>query len=179
MSLAPESFTSTRLHMRRFVSEDAASVYRYASDPEVTRLMDWETHIDISTSENFIETAGTEWNLGSQHQWAITRRDTEQLIGAVACGKISHRVSVGYVLAKSAWSMGFATEAAGTLIQQIELMPVVARIWATCDTENLASAKVLEKCGLNREGILRNWSIRPNLQGAVRDSYVYAKTRSA
>lgn len=65
------------------------------------------------------------------------------------------------------------------MIQIIESLPGVARIWATCDTENLASANVLEKWGMEREGILRKWFIRPNLEGAVRDSYVYAKTRDA
>jgi len=145
----------------------------------VTRLMDWKTHSDLSMSQEFIQATEAEWNRGSQHQWAITRQDTGQVIGAVACGELSHRVSIGYVLARPEWNMGFATEAADALVQLVELVPGVARIWATCDTENLASAKVLEKCGLIKEGILRNWSFRPNLEGAVRDSYVYAKKRDA
>ena len=179
MSLVPKRFRSAKLLMRPFFEGDAASVYAYASDPEVTRLMDWATHSDISMSQQFIQATKAEWERGSQFQWAITKQDTEQLIGAVSCGALNHRISFGYVLARSAWNRGFATEAARAMIQIIESLPGVARIWATCDTENLASANVLEKCGMEREGILRKWSIRPNLEGAVRDSYVYAKTRDA
>ena len=33
--------------------------------------------------------------------------------------------------------------------------PEVHRVWAVCDVENLASARVMEKAGMAREGKLR------------------------
>jgi len=41
-----------------------------------------------------------------------------------------------------------------------------------------ASARVLEKLGMSREGVLRRWIIHPNISAEPRDCYVYAKVRS-
>ena len=51
----------------------------------------------------------------------------------------------------------------------------IQRIWATCDVENLASARVLEKLGLVREGLLRRLTVRPNLSELPRDAWMFAK----
>lgn len=54
-----------------------------------------------------------------------------------------------------------------------ECVPGVYRVWATCDTENLASVRVLEKTGLVLEGKLRRSMVRPNLSEKPRDTFVY------
>jgi RimJ/RimL family protein N-acetyltransferase len=54
----------------------------------------------------------------------------------------------------------------------------VYRIWAVCDVENTASARVLEKLGMVRERVLRKWIIHPNVSPVPRDCYVYARVRS-
>ncbi|MBV8911854.1 MAG: GNAT family N-acetyltransferase, partial [Acetobacteraceae bacterium] len=50
-------------------------------------------------------------------------------------------------------------------------------IGAVCDVENRASARVMEKAGLEREAILRRWLVHPNLGEAPRDCFSYAKVR--
>jgi [ribosomal protein S5]-alanine N-acetyltransferase len=51
------------------------------------------------------------------------------------------------------------------------------RIGAYCDVENRASAHVMEKAGLQREGILRRWIIHPNVSAEPRDCFSYAMVR--
>ena len=51
------------------------------------------------------------------------------------------------------------------------------RAWATCDVENPASARVMEKAGMIREGVLKRWHVCPTIGYEPRDCYVYAKTR--
>jgi RimJ/RimL family protein N-acetyltransferase len=58
-------------------------------------------------------------------------------------------------------------------------LPGVYRLWATCDAENLASVRVLEKTGVSLEGKLRRCTIRPNLSMIPRDTLIFAKTRDA
>jgi len=48
---------------------------------------------------------------------------------------------------------------------------------AVCDVENIASARVMEKAGLSREGVLRRWLVHPNLGPEPRDCYGYARVR--
>lgn len=69
------------------------------------------------------------------------------------------------------------TEAARAVIAWLTRLPSIYRVWAICDTENLASAKVLEKVGLLREGTLRCATMRPNLSSRPRDSFIFAKVR--
>jgi RimJ/RimL family protein N-acetyltransferase len=55
--------------------------------------------------------------------------------------------------------------------------PTIYRVWATCDVDNLASARLLEKIGMQREGLLRRWIIPPNISEVPRDCWCYAKTK--
>lgn len=52
-------------------------------------------------------------------------------------------------------------------------LPELWRVWATCDVENTASARVLEKAGFTFEGVLHRWD-RHNISPEPRDARVYA-----
>jgi RimJ/RimL family protein N-acetyltransferase len=54
--------------------------------------------------------------------------------------------------------------------------PGIYRVWAVCNVENIASCRVMEKVGMQKEGILRRWSIHPNISEEPCDSYCYAVT---
>ena len=66
----------------------------------------------------------------------------------------------------TAWGRGLATEATAAVFDAAREIDDVARFWATCDVDNRASARVLEKLGMREEGVLRRWSERPNHPGA-------------
>jgi ribosomal-protein-alanine N-acetyltransferase len=51
------------------------------------------------------------------------------------------------------------------------------RIGGGTDVENLASARVMEKAGLTREGIFRRWIMHPNISPEPRDWVSYGKVR--
>ena len=55
--------------------------------------------------------------------------------------------------------------------------PSIWRIGDVCDVENVGSARVMEKAGLEREGLLRRWCVHPNLGETPRDCFSYAKVR--
>ena len=55
--------------------------------------------------------------------------------------------------------------------------PSLFRVWAFCDVENPASARVMEKAGLLREGLLRRWHVCPTISLEPRDCLIYAKVR--
>ena len=65
------------------------------------------------------------------------------------------------------------TEIAGWAMRQ----DGIRRLGAVCDIDNLASARVMEKAGLAREGILRRWLVHPNISPEPRDCFSYAKCR--
>lgn len=61
----------------------------------------------------------------------------------------------GYFLARGKWGMGYATEILRALIGYCFSDLGLHKVIATCDGRNLRSAHVMEKCGMEREGILR------------------------
>jgi [ribosomal protein S5]-alanine N-acetyltransferase len=181
MQNLPRLIRTDRLIFRPFAPDDYLDVFEYASDPEVTRYMDWPTHASEEVSAAWIEETLAEWDQRQSFTWGVTTEHSSgRIVGAIGCTELSFKVSFGYVLSRAHWGKGIATEAATAVVATLGKVDGVRRIWATCDCENPASARVLSKSGCTLEGTLRNWSIRPNLPGApVRDSYVYAKSVDA
>jgi RimJ/RimL family protein N-acetyltransferase len=176
----PETITTARLVLRRGKPSDAPAVYAYGCDPDVTRYMDWRGHASVADAATFLEDADRRWDSGEEYAWAISATPDDRRIGSVGCRVRGHAVDVGYVLSRQYWGRGYATEAARAILERARTLEGVHRVWATCDVENTASARVLEKIGMSREGILRRWAIRPNLppQGP-RDAFVYSWVREA
>jgi RimJ/RimL family protein N-acetyltransferase len=82
--------------------------------------------------------------------------------------------SLGYCLTEAAWGHGYATEAAGALLQWAFDTMDLNRVQAEADTRNGASARVLEKLGFVLEGTLREDCV---VDGVVSDSWVYGLLR--
>mgnify|MGYP001801538475 CR=1 FL=1 len=86
-------------------------------------------------------------------------------------------VSYGYVLRRQARGPGFASEALRKLVEHAMADPHIYRTFAFCDVENLASTRVMEKVGMQREGVLRRYFVHPNTSDEPRDCFIYARVR--
>ena len=86
-------------------------------------------------------------------------------------------IDIGYVLARPLWRRGLMSEAMGSLVQWALGHPEVYRIWAVCDVDNPASARVMEKAGMQYEGRMARYLIHPNVSDEPRDALLYAITR--
>ncbi|HEY7716642.1 MAG TPA: GNAT family protein [Candidatus Binatia bacterium] len=69
------------------------------------------------------------------------------------------------------------TEAARSVVSHVLQQPANFRVQAFCDVENIASARILEKIGMSREGTLRRYIIHPAISNEPRDCYISAVTR--
>ncbi|MBK8422210.1 MAG: GNAT family N-acetyltransferase [Anaerolineales bacterium] len=85
-----------------------------------------------------------------------------------------HRVELGYVVNKSFQGRGYMTETVRAIIDWAFQQPNVYRVFATTGVDNIASQRVMEKAGMQREGLLRKYIIHPNISDEPRDSYIYA-----
>lgn len=168
-----------RILLRELEEADWKSVLEYASDPDVVRYMDWGPN-DKKETEMFIRRsiAARQERPRLKYNLAITLKVDRTLIGG--CGINVSNVDdregwIGYCLNRRFWNRGYATETAKALVGFGYGELNLHRIFATCDPENLASAHVLEKTGMLREGRLREhkWA-----KGRWRDSYLYAIVRS-
>jgi RimJ/RimL family protein N-acetyltransferase len=175
----PETFETPRLRLRRPRPDDAEAIFAWASDPAVTRLMDWPTHATVETSLQFLDLCEKGWASGREFTWLLTLPPSDGAVGAIACRPKNEAVEFGYVLHRDAHGRGLATEASLALLGWLKSLPGVGRVEATCDVENAASARVLEKAGLSRERLLPAYGVRPNLGPSPRDALLYAWVRGA
>jgi ribosomal-protein-alanine N-acetyltransferase len=96
------------------------------------------------------------------------------LMGMLEMRLVGYKADFGYGIARQYWGNGYTTEAVQALVQWALDQEEIYRVWAVCDLENIGSARVLEKAGLEREGILRRYSIHPLLSSEPRDCYSYS-----
>jgi RimJ/RimL family protein N-acetyltransferase len=171
-------YETSRLYLRPPTLEDAEAVFQqYAQDTEVTKYMTWRPHANIQTTREFIERCLAVWENETTFPWMIIRKDGQEVMGMIELRLKAFKTEVGYVLARAYWGQGFMPEAAKAIVEWALAQPEIYRVWAVCDVDNLASARVLEKIGMQREGLLRRHIMHPNISEAPRDCWCYAKVK--
>lgn len=156
----PPIIETERLLLRPIALADAPDIFEYASNPRVSRHVPWSTHHSIADSESFI-TAHVLSNYEKHipEPWGITVKELDnKIVGTVGCRWLSQSVKsmdLGYILAEPLWGRGITTEAAHATLTWVYSNCGVNRIQARCQQENIASARVMEKLGMKREGVLR------------------------
>jgi len=90
----------------------------------------------------------------------------------------SHRLDCGYVLARGFWGRGLMTEALTEIAGWAMRQDGIWRIGAVCDIDNQRWARLLERAGFEREGVLHSWVVPPNISATPRDCYSYSKIRN-
>lgn len=164
-----------RLVLRELGDDDATAIQVYAGDAEVVRYLDWGPNA-LEDTVRFLATSRTARGAAPRtaYHLAVVLKTTGRLIGGCRIeirSPANGSGDLGYVLDRQHWGHGYATEATRGLVDFGFGQLALHRIWATCDVGNQASARVLEKLGMRREGHLRQNARR---KGEWRDSYLYA-----
>jgi [ribosomal protein S5]-alanine N-acetyltransferase len=171
----PKTLKTERLRLRKVKLADAEAIFReYAQDPEVTRYVSWHAHRSLDETRDYVRACLLAGDTGRAFNWVIEDRGEDQLMGMIVARVNAEKWELGFVLAQRYWGQGFMTEAIRAVINWALCRGGIFRVWAVCDIDNLASARVMEKAGMQREGVLRRWSVHPNISAEPRDSYCYA-----
>lgn len=151
--------TTARLSLRDFVADDWRAVQAYQSDPLYLRYNPWTERPEAEVRafvQRFINHQAQ--NPRRKFQLAITLPESGQVIGNVGVRRKPENeweADMGYELDPRYWGQGYATEAARAMLAFGFRELNLHRISAECRPENTASAHVLEKLGMRREGHLR------------------------
>lgn len=161
---------TARLVLREYLLDDWEAVHRYNSDAYALRYEAWGPHNPAQTKA-FIEAAITASRVlpRIKVEMAVCLKPHMSIIGG--CGlRIGERkkgmATLGYVFHPHHWGKGFATEAAHAMIGHARSLAGVHTVFATCDSENIASKRVLEKCGFEAVGMLAELEM---VKGRFRD----------
>jgi len=174
----PERFETDHLVARKPRVSDAPAVFAaYATDPEVTRYMVFAPYIELGPLETYLQGVVDDWGAERVYNYMLCLRGTDVPIGAIAIRIDRFTAHFGYVLAKLHWRRGYMTEALTFLVEWALTQPEIYRATAICDAENPGSARVMEKAGMEYEGIRKRGHIAPTIGPEPRDCRVYAKIR--
>jgi RimJ/RimL family protein N-acetyltransferase len=163
-----------RLFLRPLVENDWDMALETFTDPEVMKFV-----ADVSSEETLAKEMKNYIRRGAGGRigvWCVIQRETGEKLGTLALLPLPIEeddtdwslleddrypdadIEVGYILKRSAWGNGYATEACCRLVQfafeETELDEVVA----VTDPRNAVSQKVLRKCGLRDEGLRRSYA---------------------
>lgn len=177
MSLPTPTLHTARLRLRPFDDDDAGVLFALHSNAHVLRYWDSPPWTERGRAERFIATCRQLAEEGAGTRLAVDRGSDGAFIGWCSLTRWNpdHRsASMGYCFDEEAWGHGYATEAAGAVLQWAFDTLDLNRVQAETDTRNAACARVLEKLGFVREGTLREDCV---VDGEVSDSWVYGLLR--
>ena len=142
---------SNRILLRHWKESDAEDLFKAASNPIIGLRAGWKPHKNINESLEIINTI-----FNNDRTYAIELKENNKVIGSIGylTNDISHlknlkenEVEIGYWVAEDYWNRGICTEALKLLIKYLFEIKKFKVIWGTFFFDNLASGKVMEKCG--------------------------------
>jgi RimJ/RimL family protein N-acetyltransferase len=168
---APERIDTPRLLLRPPAADDAPAIFeRYAGDPDVTRFLGWPRHRAVEDTRAFLQFSAQEWERWPAGPYLILARANGQLLGSTGLGFQTPQEAVtGYVLARDAWGLGYATEALAAMIE-VAQRTGVRRLVALCHPDHRPSQRVLEKSGFALDDPPARRAEFPNLAPGVQQN---------
>lgn len=160
MELSMPNVETKRLYLRPIEEADASDVFAYYRLPETMRYLTLQPHATLDFTLYQIRTYFLAYQQRNVPQtWAIIWKEKEIVIGNIDIHTIEDGIGeIGYVLHPDYWHKGIMKEALQELVRVGFMHTGLRRIEAKYALEHLASAKVLEACGFQKEGVLRQFA---------------------
>lgn len=168
----------SQVRLRTPTSQDAALLYDWYQDPELVAPFDrYEPDTLESFTSGLVHTAGDPGSL--YPRYTVDLRSSGTTVGCVGWYRahpVLEAIDVWYLLGdRTQRGKGLGRESVQILVSELFRAETVERIGATCDVENIASARLLERIGFRREGTMRGALFH---HARWHDVHIYGVTRS-
>lgn len=141
-----------RLTLRPIGMADLETQYAYTSDYENTKYMMFLPDESIEETKAFLKRVEAEWKKEKPavYEFAILYENTH--VGGVGIDLLDKgkTAEFGWSLNKKYWRKGICYEAAAAVLEYAVNQLGIKHFIAHCDSENVASYKVMEKLGMKR-----------------------------
>jgi ribosomal-protein-alanine N-acetyltransferase len=168
------SLETQQLILRNYCSEDWEQIHIYGSIPEFSQYELWGPNT-VEDTKKFVAEMLSQSDQEDRYKFdfAVCLKENGLLIGGCGIRRESQSSSIanlGWAINPDFQNKGYATEAARKLIQfgfdQLQLHV----IYATCDTRNIPSFRIMEKLKMKRVGHLKSDKLQ---KGQLRDTFRY------
>lgn len=147
-----ETIITKRLILRKFSLDDCEDMFIWASNPEVTKYLSYNSHKTIKDSKDIISFWISKYENASTYNWAIQYKGT--VIGNIdVVEQNENSCHLGWQIDKPYWNMGIMTEAASAVLDY--LFGVGYKyISSAHDAKNIGSGRVMQKIGMKQYKII-------------------------
>ena len=172
------TLSTARLTLRPPRAEDAIPMFAMYSDVEFMRYWSFPVMTGIEQAVDYLTRRIQGSAADTDLFWAIELAATREMIGTCCLFNAdftSRHAEIGFGLHRPFWGNGYMSEAARAVVDCGFDLLQLHRIEAEIDPRNAASARVLERLGFVREGLLRErWII----DGEISDGAIYGLLRT-
>lgn len=156
---APELLTK-RLRLRAINAGDVNNIQYHVNTEAVCNNLSYTPHpYTMEMAENWMRNINRGMDNGTCRYWSICDRKTEEFIGSMGLSLFIEQegAEMHYWLGEAFWNKGYCTEAAKRTIQYVFEDLKLHRLQITHREGNVASKRVVEKCGFVFEGTMRDY----------------------
>jgi len=176
--IAPAPIETERLTIRLVLDSDLPALMEVNSNEEVTALLPYPTWRSAQDAEAWLHRMRGIEATGLALQFVVVLRSAETAIGTCLLFRFdegSARAELGYALGRAHWGQGFMQEALNALLGSAFATMGLRRLEAEVDTANVSSARLLQRLGFTKEGLLRQ---RWVTKGKAKDVEMYGLLRN-
>jgi ribosomal-protein-alanine N-acetyltransferase len=168
---------SATVRIRRWAYGDSACVAAAGTDPEIPKGTTVPAEYTEAAGRAFVERQWARNRDGQALALAIATADSNEAVGHLylALTRVGRQCRLGYWLVPAARRQGLGSSAVRLISRWVLTRTEVYRLVAEVHPENVASRRLLEKCGFTLEGTLRSWLW---IDGEVHDALQYSLIRS-
>lgn len=151
-----------RVSFRYFKKSDIDDLVKICNDEIFNQFIPLPYPYDENDAKFWIAKMPQKRKYGLEYDFAVIKKDDKALIGSIsltidkkyACGEL------GCWIARPFWGQGYATEVMKKIIEFSFANIGLHKVYAKCYKENIASAKVIQKCGLTKIGVLTEHALK-------------------
>ena len=176
--VVPRPIETERLLVRPIVDADLPALMAINSDAEVTALLPYATWTSMADAQAWLARMRGIEATGTALQFVVALRSTQEAIGTCLLFRLdegSARAELGYALGRAHWGRGVMHEALAALLGHAFGPMGLRRIEAEIDPRNVASARLVQRLGFTKEGLLRQ---RWVTKGQAADVEIHGLLRS-
>ena len=151
-----------RLILRQFVLSDLEPMYyncwQHEAVTKWTSYASMKTLSDVQNNADMFTEKWLSYDNPKRYSWAIVDKQSGQVIGrmfGMDPDDSIRQVDLAYELGPDWWNCGLMTEAVQAVLHYFLKDVGFNRVFAYHATENPASGRVMQKCGMVYEGTLR------------------------
>lgn len=147
---------SRRLCLSRILVSDARAMYRYSKLKSVTRYLTWAPHKSLRYTRSYLKLLQEKYDSFEFFDWGV-HDERGRFIGTCGFTKFhddGNGAEIGYVLSPTVWGQGYAKEAAECVMEFAFTTLGLKYITARFLYGNHQSERVMQKLGMQAQGIL-------------------------